>query len=267
VLYEHTRFFSRHKESTSVKKCQTGWFDSDCGRRKATSGLRLLPEFNFSGSDGMKARLLMVCLAGAASWGATIIDRGGSFGGGWGGLGLFFPSAVGFSLASEYTNVSIDVPFFTNSLGVGNLTVYLTTQLGAGTTAASHEIWNSTAPLVLPGSIPQYQTILTGLTLGPGDFYLTLAGSGVAVDALWISSTSPNLTTTTSGGAVLTDSLLYAAPPGTYLPASTFLQQDPYSFWFRVTGDAVESVPEPGTAVFAIPGFVLIWLLRRRLEE
>ncbi len=184
--------------------------------------------------------------------------------------------AVGFSLSTEHTNVDIIATLAAFDPGGNwNLTAYLTTQIGPGTTAAN-EIASSSSVITLAGSqvTAPYtfspQTIFSGLSLGPGNYYLLLSGTFSTTNAWWVSSASSGLTTTGSGAATVLAPYLYGAgAPDPYLPAGNFTSGSgaAFGFWFSISGEAVESVPDPGTAVFALPGFVLIWLLRRRLED
>lgn len=178
---------------------------------------------------------------------------------------------VGFSLASAHANVSIVVPMAAfGGSGDWNLKAYLTTQLGPGTTAGSHEIAALTQTITVPGSgfTPPYtitpMTVFSGLNLSAGNYYLTLSGTFNTQNAWWVGSPTADLNTTAAGGAAVTEPYYYIALPESYLPASGVNTSTFYGRWFTVTGDPVQTgVPEPASIALTLAGGLVLLHLRR----
>ena len=76
-------------------------------------------------------------------------------------------------------------------LGSGTITAYLTTQIGAGATFAQQIAKAS----IDPASGEETDTLFTGLSLGPGTYYLVLSSAN---EATWWGNTTS--TTTTAAG-------------------------------------------------------------------
>ncbi|MFN7933782.1 MAG: hypothetical protein U0R19_10665 [Bryobacteraceae bacterium] len=180
-------------------------------------------------------------------------------------------NGVGFSLASDTNNVSVEVSVSTfGGSGDWNLVAFLTTQVGPGTTAASHEVASLSQTITIAGSsfLNPYTitpvTVFSGLNLLAGDYYLTLSGTFNTQNGFWVSSPTADATTSTSAGALVIAPYNSAgAPDPVYLPASLFTGAADYRLWFTVTGDPVESnVPEPGTAGIMLAGCVLLFGLQ-----
>lgn len=174
---------------------------------------------------------------------------------------------VSWTQAVRYTNVSI-------SATLGNLfilpnplvttgTAYLTTQVGAGTNAASHQL--SSAAFVTPAvQGTTVVTLFSGLTLNPGTYFLTLIptegqGSGTG----WISTASPVITL--APGASKGSDIFVNTDTGvlnfSYGPASTWVNDpsfDPNVGLFAITGTAPSAVPEPRTSLGAAAALLFL---------
>lgn len=176
--------------------------------------------------------------------------------------GADYPWSVGWTQTGTYTNVSISADV--NIVGTpgdpanGKPTdtglSFLTTQVGAGTTVAD-EIASGTFAGPSDWATnphPSWITLFTGLTLGPGTYYLTLDtlgyGGGWRVDDSSVDSPA------FGSGVTFADSsygeCTAADPCGGYAPASTVIPNPdtPYELRVRVEG-TVEgtSVPEPSS--------------------
>ena len=166
------------------------------------------------------------------------------------------PEGVSWTQTGSYSNVSISA-FLSNSgaTGTGSGTVYLTDSIGAGTTATINEIAHTTvsgiarAPSTAVG-------LFSGLTLGPGTYYLitasNLGGNGLAWNAY------NSFTQTTAPGVVINPE--ETGPVGlveaAYPPASVF-NPGQEGLEFQVTGDLTAVVPEPTTLWLAAAALFL----------
>ena len=159
--------------------------------------------------------------------------------------------------ASGYTNVTITMPFedVTSGGPIGGVegTVYLMKQVGPGTTTA-----NQVAPPVsISGLTASFttRTLFTGLTLGPGTYYIVLARTNT-------SSISPEGTSTPTiaadaGVADGGEGITFAVAP--YPPASTFIPsplQKPTNNFITVTGDLLvgPGTPAPSSLILLLIG-------------
>jgi hypothetical protein len=198
--------------------------------------------------------------------------------------------ATSWAQTGSYSNVSVyallapgpNVPVNGSGLGVA----YLTNSIGSGTTAVSNQI--ATAPFSVPGGISQvlgtFVPLFTGLTLGPGTYYLVL--TGVSTDPQfepdWRFDTPATVSTdagVTSDPRALCATNLDPAqfnggcgfPLNSYVPASPFLDWNLAppgtncpSCRFSIFVVSNPDVPEPASSVpLAI---AVIWgaILRRK---
>lgn len=177
-----------------------------------------------------------------------------------------------WSTTQTYTNVSIAI--LVNSSQPGNpapsADAYLTNLLGPGTTAAANQIasTNFTVPATLPvcspfGNCGAMVTLFSGLTLGPGTYYLTL-GTAVPLSPPrvgWFPAPTPTIVL--DSGVTLGPSLFSDAPDLGYPPASNFNIPE-FPFIVEIIGTPA-AVPEPGAASLVALGLALgAWLRARR---
>ncbi len=175
--------------------------------------------------------------------------------------------STSWSQSKAYTGVSIAA--LVDSAIVGQTPTadaYLTSRIGAGTTTAdeiAHTRFKVPAelPVCSPSSCGAIVTFFTGLSLGPGNYFVTMgpdAESGGIVG--WFPALNPIvlLDTGVSEGASF-----FASAAASYPPASAFGVY-PFAMNFTVTGTAAIPIPEPATATLIAFG-ALFSLLSRRI--
>lgn len=116
-----------------------------------------------------------------------------------------------------FSGVTIQANLFSSG-GTATGNAYLTTQVGAGTTSTSQI--GATVPISITNTTAAPFTLFSGLTLGPGTYYVTLQG----LDSLAWEAFVPD-TTTIVGPGVTANSDGAAFPIAAYPPASTFFSK------------------------------------------
>jgi len=194
-------------------------------------------------------------LAGAACASAgpiTIVSATGTFN------GQAVADWIGetWTQTGTYNNVTITAQLNGGVSLPTTANIYLLNNLGPGTTAGANQIAYEfeTIPTATQGV-----TLFTGLTLGPGTYYL-LADE---VSAGWTGSSSPTYTTDT-GVSNISEFTNKGAIAG-YSPDTSY-QAVSGGLIFSVTGKpAVSGVPEPASFALVFPALAgLIFLARRR---
>ncbi len=190
--------------------------------------------------------------------------------------------AVSWTQSDSYENVTVSAMVVSQSFqNPAPGSAFLTAQIGPGTTTAEQV---ASAPFLAPvGSAfsASFVPIFTGLTLGPGTYFLTLTGETSALlgEPLWRMDTpstlvtAPGVTSHPEAWCVTDDHLAFSgcgigiAP---FIPASPFLDFNQagnnYRLAFEVTGDPA-NVPEPTTAILAVWGLAPLVLRRRSAEH
>jgi MYXO-CTERM domain-containing protein len=171
--------------------------------------------------------------------------------------------AVGWTQNQSYTDVAITALLSGSFRGEARLT----TAIGSGTTAAD-QVAAGLFMLDLDTDERTDIPLLSGLTLGPGTYFLTLE-PGVGSSGNWWNEFDQSFVL---DSGVSFEGLYQAATPGidpAFIPASDFgLFFSSLSFTFAVTGEVATAVPEPATAQIlagTLAGLgALGWMRRRR---
>jgi len=163
---------------------------------------------------------------------------------------LLYPAeGVSWTQTTSYSNVSISVNLadFCCTTPSWSAAFYLTDSIGPGTTQSVNEI--ATASFSGSGDPPSSLTVLSGLSLSSGTYYLTLVGSGTDIV---ISNTST--TTVAPGVTINLDYRMLSIGP--YAPASALDSSytDGIHFNFQVTG---VQTPEPATILTSGASLIL----------
>lgn len=195
----------------------------------------------------------LLAVAACASAGPiTIVSASGT------GNGQAVADWIGetWTQTGTYTNVTITAQLNGGVALPTTAYIYLLNSLGPGTTAGANQIAYEMETIP---SGTQGVTLFTGLTLGPGTYYL-LADE---VSAGWTGSISPVYTTDT-GISNISAFISNGAIAG-YSPDTSY-KLTSGDFFFSVTGTPTTSaVPEPAAYALVFPALAgLIFLARRR---
>lgn len=184
---------------------------------------------------------------------------------------------VSWTQTVGFANVSVSAYIFSEAGPDGTpgdqYTAYLTNKIGAGTTAANqvaNPVTNFAAPFDAP--VPGTPALLfSGLTLGPGTYYLVIQSLNNSPSGLlWESKAglAPTFGAGVSGGnfsRALSDGSV-GQLNGAFAPASDFPLMDiGGSVMYAVTGEAAanDGVPEPASRALAGLGLIAIGVTRR----
>ena len=167
------------------------------------------------------------------------------------------------------TNVTISADIAVSG-GLQTGTAYLTNAIGSGTTSAANQIAVNTGAFFPVGSTPSLAALFSGVTLGPGTYFLVITGPGPGEsdNNFWEGSSS---TTTIAvpgiafGGTdiISGSSAVVAASesqPG-YLPSSNKVAgSSNLGLQFAITDSA--TAPEPATILLGGAGLLAIAAFR-----
>jgi hypothetical protein len=178
----------------------------------------------------------------------------------------------GWSQTQTYTNVSISVALFSWTPGnTFNITAYLTTATGpSATTALATDVFSGQTA----DATPQNFLLFSGLTLGPGSYYVTLAGSdniGAQPGALWPTECDSGCPITEDTGIVLLDQNFangsFGSQNPSFPPGSTFVT-GPSPVNLLITADSNSGVPTPEPSAIAqmLAAFTALLLARRKFH-
>ena len=200
------------------------------------------------------AGLLLTCPPA----GATVIAEVGSGGSGFLRLSNASFVAVSFTVGDIYTDVILQA-FLSEAASGGGGTAYLTTQLGPGTTIAQQIATGTFSDLDDSGHLV---TVLSGITLNPGTYYLVLVGGSAIGGATWTSALTPYSITTAPGASVV-ENHFYAPSVGAFPPDAGYVAGNP----LLVFSVSTSPVPEPATAGLVALGALAILRTRARRRQ
>jgi hypothetical protein len=202
----------------------------------------------------MNRLLFALSLISATLPAATIIDIVAA---GQGvGVGAHYAE---FSLSSTWTNVAISLELG-NAFSTPTANVFLTNQVGTGTLPGLIPAGNEYVASLSFVPVNGDNTVFSGLTLAPGNYFITFEPTGGAVG--WIGfGGAPVTQTTGSGVTYLGSNGLNAAA---FAPAGT-LSTNIRTNNFTVTGDLqVAGIPEPSTFALTLGAAALLYFKSRR---
>jgi hypothetical protein len=171
------------------------------------------------------------------------------------------PEGISWTQTGSYTDVTISAFLSAASAGGGTGTIYLTDQIGPGTTVAN-QIAETTVSGLSFGQATA-TTLFSGLDLGPGTYYLitagNLGGGGLAWNYYGGNTAIPGISGTNNSDE------FNAAGMAGYPPASAFFTDGAQVFDFQVTGD-IAATPEPSSLILFGTGlFGIVGMTRRKL--
>jgi hypothetical protein len=187
--------------------------------------------------------------------------------------------STSWSESKSYTDVSIAA--LVDSAIVGGTPTadaYLTTQIGPGTTTAD-EIARTrfTVPVALPVCSPAscgaMVTLFSGLSLGPGNYFVTMGPDPISSGVVgWFPALDPTvvLDTGVSEGNSFIASGVASYPPASAFEVYTIEISPPFppmivdvAMNLTVTGTAAAPIPEPATATLMAFGALFLLVSRR----
>jgi hypothetical protein len=202
----------------------------------------------------------------------TIIETGVGVNGPSVNAGQF--ESQGWTQTEAYDEASISVALYSWTPGSEfNITAYLTNTIGP--LATSPAIATTSFSGETSDSTPQTFVLFSGLTLGPGTYFLTLSSSdndGAEPGALWPTECAVGCPKALDSGVTLLSenfvNLSFGVEDSLYAPESSFMTAQNSALNFSLTdAPGLLNMPEPGTfsaAILGIAGLLAGFRFRNR---
>lgn len=164
----------------------------------------------------------------------------------------YAPVYAGWTQTSTYSGIAITANLASNGTGTATGRGYLVSSQPPTTVAS--QVGSAGTPFSIPSTTTTFApiTLFTGLTLGPGTYYLVISNDSgdVLSQAALASSTTVNL----ASGVTATANSLFDGTQATYPPASTAWYNKGQLILFSVTGTLVVPLPPavPALSVWAM---------------
>jgi hypothetical protein len=215
----------------------------------------------------MRLSIVAAFLLAQGAWASTIVTSlaGGTSGSEEGIQVVSWTETDSFTDVTIGANIAVDNG---NPSEEATGTAYLMMKIGAGTTTAE-EI--ASAPVSVKGNpgVDNMTTIFSGLSLGPGTYYLVIDPTSVnLISSLdWDAAGTP----TETFGAGASDVMAFTATTtnAAFAPANTF-GSNQLTPIFSVTGDlgvTTSPTPEPSTTIFLACGLGVLAVAHRFVKR
>jgi PEP-CTERM motif len=193
---------------------------------------------------------------------ATIAARADAIAGVTGGtlIGIEIndPEGISWTQTGSYKDVTISAFLSSTGGSNGTGTIYLTDQIGPGTTVANQIAETTVSGLAFGPATAT--TLFSGLDLGPGTYYLitanNLGGGGLGWNDYNGAAAIPGISGTNNSDE-------FGEVEAAYPPASSFFAPGTNELDFSVTGD-IAATPEPSSLILLGTGLVGIVGMTRR---
>ena len=179
----------------------------------------------------------------------TIIARtnsGDALPGNFGGSAVY----VSWTQTGTFSNVTIQANLSSSS-GTATGNAYLTTQVGAGATVAQ-QVATTSISTSNPASSGVSTPLFSGLTLGPGTYYLVVSGVN-----LGFGTSASSVTVVGTGVTANPDAAVFSAA-APFPPASTFFNKGQGVLFSAISNAGASTSLPPATGVPALSPFALL---------
>jgi hypothetical protein len=160
-----------------------------------------------------------------------------------------------------FTGVDVLADLFDTSGSDGTGLAWLVTQVGTGTTSSDEVVGTAQFSIDITNTSPSMTTLFSGLTLGPGTYYLVIQNAAGTLAWVQDSTATPEA----AGGVTVNPDEVNLNSPASFPPASTAFGTDTgkaANLLYQVT--YTSAVPEPATAGLMLAALGIGALLLRK---